>query len=229
MPQVSASRRCPLSATPRQLIKVGPAKGLDRKQIAPAFTARARLISSGKAVMKMNGARLPSARIIVKRSNPLIPGICRSAITQEVSSKRPECRNCSADEYVSTVYPCDLRNLLVAARTDESSSTTEITESSDKPHLPDAGASPSSIFLRKYSANQHFKIIPRFVRSASGQRSCELALTAASCAAHRPSPRWEYHSVAPELNLGKAQMVIRCRRGPTRLSSRAGLRSGGVS
>jgi hypothetical protein len=52
---------------PRQLIKVGPSKGLDRKQIAPAFVARARLVSSGKAaVMKMSGARLPRARIIVK-------------------------------------------------------------------------------------------------------------------------------------------------------------------
>jgi hypothetical protein len=53
--QVSSSRRCPSSATPRQLIKVGPAKGLDRKQIAPACSARARVVSSGKAVMNMNG------------------------------------------------------------------------------------------------------------------------------------------------------------------------------
>jgi hypothetical protein len=53
---VSSSRRPPSRATPRQLIKVGPAKGLDRKQIAPACTARARVVSSGKAVMNMNGA-----------------------------------------------------------------------------------------------------------------------------------------------------------------------------
>jgi hypothetical protein len=32
---VSSSRRCPSSAAPRQLIKVGPAKGLDRKQVPP--------------------------------------------------------------------------------------------------------------------------------------------------------------------------------------------------
>ena len=54
---VSASPRCPSSAAPRQFIKVGPAKGLDRKQVAPAFSACARLISLGKAVMKMNGTR----------------------------------------------------------------------------------------------------------------------------------------------------------------------------
>ena len=94
--------------------------------------------------MKMNGARLPCARIVVKSSNPLMPGICRSAITHDVPFKRPDCKKCSADEYAWTVYPCDLRNLLVAARTDASSSTTEIIESSDKTGLPDAGAGASS-------------------------------------------------------------------------------------
>jgi hypothetical protein len=54
--------------------------------------------------------------------------------------KRPDCKKCSADEYTSTVYPCDLSNLLVAARTDASSSTTEITGSSDKTGLADAGS-----------------------------------------------------------------------------------------
>jgi hypothetical protein len=53
---MSSSRRSPWRATPRQSIKVGPAKGLDRKQIAPSCSARARVVSSGKAVMKMNGA-----------------------------------------------------------------------------------------------------------------------------------------------------------------------------
>jgi hypothetical protein len=46
----------PSRAMPRHLIKVVPAKGLDRKQIAPAWSARARVVSSGKAVMNMNGA-----------------------------------------------------------------------------------------------------------------------------------------------------------------------------
>ena len=55
--QVSAPPRSSSSAVPRHWIKVGPANGLPRKQIAPAFSARARTLSSGKAVMKMNGAR----------------------------------------------------------------------------------------------------------------------------------------------------------------------------
>jgi hypothetical protein len=36
------------------------------------------------------------------------------------------------------VYPCDLKRLLVAARTDASSSMTEMTESVDKAVLSDA-------------------------------------------------------------------------------------------
>ena len=54
---VSAPPRRSSRAVSRHLIKVGPAKGLARKPIAPAFSARARTLSSGKAVMKMNGAR----------------------------------------------------------------------------------------------------------------------------------------------------------------------------
>jgi hypothetical protein len=52
-----APQRCPCRAVARQLVKVGPAKGLARKPIAPALSARARTVSSGKAVMKMNGTR----------------------------------------------------------------------------------------------------------------------------------------------------------------------------
>ena len=52
---VSAPPGCPFRAVPRHLIKVGAANGLARKEIAPAFSARARTLSSGKAVMKMNG------------------------------------------------------------------------------------------------------------------------------------------------------------------------------
>jgi hypothetical protein len=53
---VLAPPRCPSKAVSRQVIKVGPAKGLARKQIAPNFSARARTLSSGKAVIKINGA-----------------------------------------------------------------------------------------------------------------------------------------------------------------------------
>ena len=45
-----------LRAISMQLIKTDPANGLARKEIAPAFSACVRTLSSGKAVMKMNGA-----------------------------------------------------------------------------------------------------------------------------------------------------------------------------
>src|SRR5258708_20187063 len=115
-----------------QLIKTGPAKGLARKQMAPAFSARARTFSSGKAVIKINGAANPRARIWVRRSRPLIAGICTSAMTHDESLKRADCKNASADANVSTRYPCELRRLLVAIRTDASSSMTEITDRLDK-------------------------------------------------------------------------------------------------
>src|ERR1700716_3155216 len=134
-----APPRCPSRALARQLIKVGPAKGFARKQIAPAFSTRARTLSSGKAVMKMNGTREPWARISVSSSTPLIIRICTSAITHDVLFKWADRKNSSADANVWTVYPCDLRRLLVAARTYASSSMTEITGSDDKTGLPDAG------------------------------------------------------------------------------------------
>src|SRR5258708_24003653 len=73
------------------------------------------------------------------RQRPLITDICTSAITHEVSFNWADRRNSSADANVWTVYPCDLRRLLVAARTDASSSMMEIAESVDKAGLPDAG------------------------------------------------------------------------------------------
>ena len=48
--------RCPFTTVSMQLIKDRPAKGFARKQMAPAFSARARTLSSGNAVMKINGA-----------------------------------------------------------------------------------------------------------------------------------------------------------------------------
>jgi len=61
-----------------------------------------------------------------------MPGICTSATTHAQSCKSGDCRNSSADANVRTKYPCELRRLSVAARTDASSSITEITESIDK-------------------------------------------------------------------------------------------------
>jgi hypothetical protein len=94
------------------------------------------MLSSGKAVIKINGAAYPWARIWIRRSKPLIADICTSAMTHDESSRRADCKNSSADANVSTGYPCELRRLLVAARTDASSSMTEITESVDKTGFP---------------------------------------------------------------------------------------------
>src|ERR1700686_2907684 len=74
-------------AVSRYLTKVRLSKGLVRKQIAPAFSARARIVSSGKAVMKMNGTLCPCVSNRACRSTPLMPGIWTSAITQDVSLK----------------------------------------------------------------------------------------------------------------------------------------------
>src|SRR5882757_8087417 len=65
-------------------------------------------------------------------------------MTHDESCRRVDCKNSSADANVWTKYPCELRRLLVAARTDASSSITEITESVDKMDFPDAeqGARP---------------------------------------------------------------------------------------
>src|SRR6266576_5083028 len=128
-----------------QLIKTGPAKGLARKQVAPTLSARARTLSSGKAVIKINGTSLPRVRTCVSKSKPLIPDICTSATTHEESPGWADCKKSSADANVWTMYPCELRRLLVAARTDASSSMTEITESVDKTGLPDAGAKCSPL------------------------------------------------------------------------------------
>ena len=54
-----ASPRCSFRAVSTAAISSGAAKGLARKQMAPAFSARARTLSSGKAVIKMNGALCP--------------------------------------------------------------------------------------------------------------------------------------------------------------------------
>src|ERR1035438_2163091 len=68
----------------------------------------------------------------VRSSKPLMPGICTSATTHDEWFKWVDCRKSSADANVWTKYPCELRRLSVAARTDASSSMTEITESIDK-------------------------------------------------------------------------------------------------
>jgi hypothetical protein len=62
--------------------------------------------------------------------------ICTSAITHDVPIKWGDCKNASADANVWTMYPRDLKRLFVAARTESSSSMTEMTESADKRTSP---------------------------------------------------------------------------------------------
>ena len=97
-----------------------------------------------------------------------MPGICTSAITHDVPFKRPDRKKSSADENAWTEYPCDLRNLLVAARTDASSSTTEITETVDKTGLftREPALVQHDRSVEKCAANQPFEIILRFGRSS---------------------------------------------------------------
>jgi hypothetical protein len=66
-------------------------------------------------------------------------GICTSATTQDVSGNMVDRKNSSADANVWTTYPCEVSRLSVAARTDASSSMTEITEGVDKVILPNVG------------------------------------------------------------------------------------------
>src|SRR5882757_4208378 len=127
VPHVLIPSSCPAKAVSRQFIKVGPSNGLARKQIAPAFSARVRTLSSGKAVMKINGMPCPWARSRVSSSTPFMMGIWTSAITHDVSFKWLDCRKSSADANVCARYPCDLTRLFVAIRTDASSSIIEIT------------------------------------------------------------------------------------------------------
>jgi hypothetical protein len=118
---------CLPRAVSRYLVKVSLSKGLVRKQIAPAFIARARIASSGNAVIKMNGTLCPCVSNWACRSTPLMPRIWTSAITHDVSLKWADRRNSSAETNVYTVYPSDLSRLSVAARRDASSSIIEIT------------------------------------------------------------------------------------------------------
>jgi hypothetical protein len=61
-----------------------------------------------------------------------MPGICTSAIRQEASRAFEELRKSPAEANVVTEYPSDLTNLLVATRTEGSSSTIEMTGTWDK-------------------------------------------------------------------------------------------------
>jgi hypothetical protein len=118
-------RDCVAKAWRTNSIIVLPANGFSRKPSAPLACARLRMFCSGNAVMKMVGMWVPCAIRRSRRSRPLMPGICTSAIRQELSSTRGERRKSSADSNTKATKPSDLRRLCIAARTDASSSTIE--------------------------------------------------------------------------------------------------------
>src|SRR6266851_2256966 len=59
-------------------------------------------------------------------SSPVIPGICMSAIRQEMRRTWRELKNSCADATASTLYPSDLMRPFIASRIDSSSSMIEI-------------------------------------------------------------------------------------------------------
>ena len=75
--------------------------GLIRKPNAPAPSARSQVLSSGSAVTKITGVRLPFAMSRLCRSTPLMPGIFTSVIRHSVSDKHPDSKNSSPDAKVA--------------------------------------------------------------------------------------------------------------------------------
>src|SRR5918996_5687592 len=92
----------------------------------PASSARARVPSSGWAVIRTVGIGLPDRTRRRWSSSPLIPGILMSAIKHEVRWRRPDVRKSWAHGYASVAKPTALIRLTIASRTDSSSSTTTI-------------------------------------------------------------------------------------------------------
>jgi hypothetical protein len=88
-------------ALSRQVIRLSTLNGLVRKPSAPAPSARSRVRSSGVAVTKIIGVRLPFAISRLCRSTPLMPGIRTSVTRHSVSDKQPDSRNSSPDAKVA--------------------------------------------------------------------------------------------------------------------------------
>jgi hypothetical protein len=109
--------------------QVGCSKGLGEKTNGSGLQRAVTDSVFGEGRNEDKRYTVPRVLVRMRRSNPLIPGICTSATTHEESCKRGDCRNSSADANVRTKYPCELRRLSIAARTDASSSIIEITES----------------------------------------------------------------------------------------------------
>src|SRR6202030_2753585 len=77
-------------------------------------------------VIRMVGMGFPEADRWRCKSSPVIPGICTSAIRQEVRRTWGERKNSSAEAVASARYPSDFMRPFTASRIGSSSSTIEI-------------------------------------------------------------------------------------------------------
>src|SRR5260370_40918013 len=94
--------------------------------MTPAASACSRTPLSGYAVIRIVGMGFPKLDRRLYSSSPVIPGICMSAIRQEVRRTWRELKNSCADATASTLYPSDLMRPFIASRIDSSSSMIEI-------------------------------------------------------------------------------------------------------
>src|SRR4029453_2144467 len=112
------------SARSMQSIISRASNGLAKNPTAPSASACRRTWSSGKAVIRMTGMRLPLPARWRCRSSPLMPGIWTSVIRQEAAVLAGDARNASAEAKVATPRSSDASRLRSASRTASSSSTT---------------------------------------------------------------------------------------------------------
>src|SRR3984885_8804042 len=122
-------------ALSRQSIRAVDSNGFLSKQTAPAAAARGSSPGSARAVIMMTGALESQAVSSRLRSSPLIPGICRSVMTQSHERLASFAIKSSADAYPNAPYPSEPSASTSAVRNGSSSSITDISSSLDT-HLP---------------------------------------------------------------------------------------------
>src|SRR5258708_11627994 len=110
-----------MDAVARREDPAKPTSGLDAKRVADMSRVSAKALDD-----LWQRAMKSSPRAEGLRDN----NATNQRIVKEIRARRNPIS--FADTNVWTIYPCELRGLSVAARTDASSSITEITESIDK-------------------------------------------------------------------------------------------------
>jgi hypothetical protein len=95
------------------LIKVGPAKGSGGKPVLHFLRpGAAGFIGESRDEYERRNSLARTVIRALRRSYPAFAD--RNDMTY---IRQPDRRKCSADEYASTVYPCDFRNALTAEQT----------------------------------------------------------------------------------------------------------------